>query len=65
MIEHEIVEQKTVPLNRRGFLRSLGGGLLLILAVEERSEAQESGNAGHHGRELPANVSAWLHSGSR
>jgi isoquinoline 1-oxidoreductase len=48
---------------RREFLKSLGGGILLLSAFGEALEAQESG--GRRQREgenvLPDNVSAWLH----
>jgi nicotinate dehydrogenase subunit B len=50
-------------LNRRGFLQSLGGGLLVLLAEERSISAQESG--GPHRRssadEIPKDVAAWLH----
>ncbi len=43
-------------LNRRAFLQSLGGGLLILC----EAGAQESGRGG--GRErLPENIGAWLH----
>lgn len=46
-------------LDRRGFLKSLGGGLLVLSTFDE-AIAQESGR--HRDRnELPQNVSAWLH----
>jgi nicotinate dehydrogenase subunit B len=50
-------------LDRRDFLKSLGGGLLLWVSFEDRSSGQESGGAGRHwgGEPLPKNVSAWLH----
>ncbi len=48
-------------LDRRSFLQSLGGGLLVILAADSVATAQESGAAGRHGQELPQNVAAWLH----
>jgi CO/xanthine dehydrogenase Mo-binding subunit len=45
-----------LELNRRAFLQSLGGGLLIL----SEAGAQESGRGG--GRErLPENVGAWLH----
>ena len=52
-------------LGRREFLKSLGGGFLLLATVGDVLEAQESGSA--RGREggnsLPENVAAWLHIG--
>ncbi len=49
--------------NRRDFLKSMGGGLLVLFSLEE-ADAQESGRAGHRpggGQALPENVAAWLH----
>ena len=51
-----------LPLDRRGFLKSLGGGLLLLLTAGEESYAQESGH-GARSSQLPENVAAWLHIG--
>ncbi|HEY1947795.1 MAG TPA: molybdopterin cofactor-binding domain-containing protein [Bryobacteraceae bacterium] len=49
---------------RRNFLRSLGGGLLILCAFDETDLAQESGTSGRHGgQSLPQNVAAWLHIG--
>jgi CO/xanthine dehydrogenase Mo-binding subunit len=50
-------------LDRRGFLVSLGGGVLVLFGAGLRSDAQESGSHGHGwgGQELPQNLSAWLH----
>lgn len=50
-------------LDRRAFLQSLGGGLLVLCSFEE-TEAQESGRGGHRRRQgepLPKNIAAWLH----
>jgi nicotinate dehydrogenase subunit B len=53
-------ELQTVShINRREFLRVLGGGLLVCLAPV-RSIAQESGRS-FGGHELPTDISAWLH----
>ncbi|MGA7242611.1 MAG: molybdopterin cofactor-binding domain-containing protein [Terracidiphilus sp.] len=46
-------------LDRRDFLKVLGGGLLVCLAPM-RSWTQESGRA-FGGHELPKDISAWLH----
>ncbi len=48
-------------LDRRGFLKSLGGGLLVLSAFDD-AIAQESGRH-RDGKELPQNVAAWLHIG--
>jgi isoquinoline 1-oxidoreductase len=51
-------------VNRRDFVRSLGGGLLVIGLIGEL-HAQESGRArGARGREMPQQMSAWLHIGA-
>lgn len=49
-------ERKGLELNRRAFLQSLGGGLLILWDAD----AQESGRRGGGGR-LPENIGAWLH----
>ncbi len=46
-------------VDRRAFLKVLGGGVLVCLAVP-RATAQESGRA-RGGRELPKDLGAWLH----
>src|SRR5258708_37671726 len=46
-------------LDRRGFLQSLGGGLLFLCAFD--GEAQESGGSRGGGNKLPENIGAWLH----
>ncbi len=65
-MEPERYELESAPLysfdsGRRGFLRSLGGGLLVIGLIGSL-EAQESGR-GRRGRSMPAEMSAWLHIG--
>ncbi|PYX87528.1 MAG: isoquinoline 1-oxidoreductase, partial [Acidobacteria bacterium] len=47
-------------LDRRLFLKLLGGGVLICLAGPQ-SLAQESGAAARTGRELPHDLSSWLH----
>ncbi|MBV8832959.1 MAG: xanthine dehydrogenase family protein molybdopterin-binding subunit [Acidobacteriaceae bacterium] len=54
------LREKTT-LDRRSFLASLGGGLLILLAADEPGTAQESGVGGRRGQELPQNIEAWLH----
>ena len=48
-------------VDRRGFVKLLGGGLLVCLYVPKVS-AQESGR-GAGGRDLPKEIAAWLHIG--
>ncbi len=48
-------------VNRRSFLQSLGGGLLVMFTAGEELAAQESGTHRRAGHDLPQNVSAWLH----
>ncbi|HEX4229019.1 MAG TPA: molybdopterin cofactor-binding domain-containing protein [Bryobacteraceae bacterium] len=49
-------------LDRRAFLKSLGGGALVLFVAGTDSDAQESGGA-HRGyrEQLPEDVAAWLH----
>lgn len=49
--------------NRRSFLQSLGGGLLVLFTPDEQADGQESGRsrAHSHGGNIPDNVAAWLH----
>lgn len=48
--------------DRRSFLKSLGGGLLILLAPGDALVAQESGSSGRRSNQsLPQNVGAWLH----
>jgi len=49
-------------VDRRSFLKSIGGGFAVLLAVDDLSLAQESGGAGRQGgQKLPEQVGAWLH----
>ena len=52
----------TTELTRRDFLAALGGGIVVLCAVEA-ADAQESGRRAHRGDALPQEVSAWLHVG--
>ncbi|MBV9762780.1 MAG: molybdopterin-dependent oxidoreductase [Acidobacteriaceae bacterium] len=45
-------------VDRRGFLRSLGGGLVVLLAVDDLAPSQESGRG--EGHERPQDIAAWL-----
>lgn len=60
-----LVTIKKASVKRRDFLRSMGGGVLVLFSLGE-IEAQESGRGGHRGRgneQLPQDVAAWLHIG--
>ena len=57
-------------LDRRDFLKSLGGGILLLCLVDETSAqqpgAQRQGGAGRgrgSGQDVPEEIGAWLHVG--
>jgi CO/xanthine dehydrogenase Mo-binding subunit len=55
-----LLDPPRVPrIDRRGFFKVLGGGLLICLAPRS-ALTQESGRAGG-GHELPKDISAWLH----
>ena len=69
MMEPERYEFQAAPayrleLGRRGFFKALGGGIVVILALEN-ALAQESGEGRRRGRGagLPQEISAWLHIG--
>src|SRR5919204_3205082 len=49
-------------LQRRDFLKVLGGGVLVCLAVKNAA-GQESGHIQHAGsdEDLPTSIAAWLH----
>ena len=49
-------------LERRDFFKLLGGGIVLLLALDHPGAAQESGRGGR-GQGLPQSISAWLHIG--
>jgi isoquinoline 1-oxidoreductase len=57
----------TLPASRRDFLKSFGGGVLVLFTLEdpalEKLDAQESDHGGHHRERepLPQDVAAWLH----
>ncbi len=51
-----------LPLDRRDFLKVLGGGLLVCLTYD-LAWTQESGRA-FGGHELPKDIAAWLHIGA-
>ncbi|HEY7306234.1 MAG TPA: molybdopterin cofactor-binding domain-containing protein [Bryobacteraceae bacterium] len=57
-----MLEPVSLPASRRDFLKSLGGGVLVLFA-EGAGEAQESGHGGHRRERepLPQDIAAWLH----
>ncbi|MFZ0592692.1 MAG: molybdopterin cofactor-binding domain-containing protein [Bryobacteraceae bacterium] len=58
------IEAPTLCLDRRGFLKSLGGGVLILFTTDTEAGAQESGRGrGRQGGKLPEDVAAWLHIG--
>src|SRR5579863_2907786 len=67
MLEVERYELFATPayhfdLERRDFFKLLGGGVVLLLALDHSAAAQESGRGGR-GQGLPQDISAWLHIG--
>lgn len=48
------------PLDRRGFFKSLGGGIVVAAFLAEAS-GQESGGGRRGGQAAPKEISAWLH----
>lgn len=56
-------DERNAGPSRRSFLESIGGGLLVLLALSESAGAQESGGTRrrHSGNEMPQDVAAWLH----
>ena len=52
----------TSELTRRDFLSALGGGVVVLCAVEA-ADAQESGRRARRGDAQPQEISAWLHIG--
>ena len=59
---YELVEdlRYRFAFDRRDFLKTLGGGLLVLLATP-RLDGQESGRGRGRDESLPADVNAWLH----
>ena len=60
----EVTEQTSAVTGRRDFLKSCGGGLLVLLVSNELLRAQESGSPRRHrdaDQSIPQNVSAWIH----
>lgn len=54
----------TAELDRRGFFKLVGGGLVVALLLQQDAEAlQPPGQPGRGGRAGPQDVGAWLHVG--
>ncbi len=52
----------SIDLDRRDFFKILGGGLVLLLALDTRATAQESGRGpAFRGDARPPELAAWLH----
>jgi len=61
-VAETLLKDSRVRMGRRGFLKSIGGGLVVLLAFDTDASAQESGSGGRAGAHpLPENVAAWLH----
>ncbi len=58
--QHDVDGLHWFEVNRRSFLKTLGGGVLLCLTAN-LAPAQESGRSGFRGHELPQEIAAWLH----
>jgi nicotinate dehydrogenase subunit B len=56
----ELLDTAVSP-HRRGFLKTLGGGILVLLTLDHDSFAQESGRHRQSSEDLPKNIGAWLH----
>src|SRR5579864_455528 len=48
-------------VERRDFLKVLGGGMVLFVLLHDPAEAQESGRARGGGGAMPQNIGAWIH----
>ncbi len=58
----DLMSGPATAFKRRDFLKAMGGGLLVLLAFDDASTAQESGAARRQrGEQLPEDVAAWLH----
>ncbi|HTB16524.1 MAG TPA: hypothetical protein VK708_00350, partial [Bryobacteraceae bacterium] len=57
-------QQDTFDLQRRDFFKFLGGGLVLLLALDGTAQAQESGRGPAIRPDArPPELAAWLHIG--
>jgi nicotinate dehydrogenase subunit B len=63
-LEHNLDNKpRLFQLNRRDFLRTVGGGLLVCL-TNATAWTQESGRGGFGNHDLPKEVGAWIHIGA-
>jgi len=61
LLQHTIPLRHWFTLDRRGFLRMFGGGLLVVAAAPDAiALAQESGRGARDAHEPPKDLSAWL-----
>ena len=66
VLEFERYELKDAPLHhfaldRRSFMKSIGGGIAILLVAKEAVALQESGRRGFRRPEMPRAIDAWLH----
>jgi CO/xanthine dehydrogenase Mo-binding subunit len=67
MLEIERYEARALPLHRfaldrRSFMKSIGGGIAILLVAKETFAMQESGRGGRGMREeMPREIDVWLH----
>ncbi|HEV2491296.1 MAG TPA: molybdopterin cofactor-binding domain-containing protein [Candidatus Acidoferrales bacterium] len=66
VIEPERYELNAPPvhffeMDRRGFMKALGGGIAVLLVAKNSPALQESGRRGGMREEMPREISAWLH----
>jgi len=50
-------------VDRRGFFKFLGAGILVVCVLKDVSPAQESGGGRPSGDDLPKEIGAWMHIG--
>ena len=65
-LEIERYEARELPLHRfaldrRSFMKSIGGGIAVLLVANEAIAFQESGRRGGIQEEMPREIDAWLH----
>lgn len=64
--EVERYEAREIPLHhfamdRRSFMKSIGGGIAILLIAKEALGFQESGRGGFMREQMPRAIDAWLH----